>query len=100
MTYQSSRLSGAGTLVNDVHSQLNETVVADVILPGRLARGDPPGDFAAERLPIAVSGGWHAMGGQQFCSGGLRLDTQPLGRVLAFDPERVAAAGSGDAWTR
>ena len=28
------------------------------------------------------------MGGQQFCSGGLLLDTRPLERVLAFDRER------------
>jgi FAD/FMN-containing dehydrogenase len=28
------------------------------------------------------------MGGQQFCSGGLLLDTRPLRRVLTFDPER------------
>ena len=28
------------------------------------------------------------MGGQQFCSGGLLLDTRPLSRVAAFDRER------------
>jgi FAD/FMN-containing dehydrogenase len=39
-------------------------------------------------LPVAVCGGRHAMGGQQFCSGGLLVDTRPLARVLDFDRER------------
>jgi FAD/FMN-containing dehydrogenase len=75
--------------VNDVHSQLNDTAVAAVVPAGSLeaictaiARSREQG------LPVAVSGGRHAMGGQQFCSGGLLLDTRPLARVLEFDPER------------
>ena len=76
-------------LVNDIHSQLNETGVADVIpvesldaIRRAISRG------RAEGLPVAISGGRHAMGGQQFCSGGLLLDTGPLARVLAFDRQR------------
>ncbi|MBW3593300.1 MAG: FAD-binding oxidoreductase, partial [Actinobacteria bacterium] len=41
-----------------------------------------------ERLPVAIAGGRHAMGGQQFCAGGLLLDTRRLARVLAFDAAR------------
>jgi FAD/FMN-containing dehydrogenase len=86
---QSPRRSGAGTRVNDIHSQLNETVVADVLPVDSLeAIRQAISRSRAERLPIAVSGGRHAMGGQQFCSGGLLLDTRPLGRVLAFDRQR------------
>lgn len=89
MNSQLSRQSGAGIRVNDIHSQLNETVVADVIPVDSLeAIRQAISRSRAESLPIAVSGGRHAMGGQQFCSGGLLLDTQPLGRVLAFDRER------------
>jgi FAD/FMN-containing dehydrogenase len=89
MSSQPLRLSGAGTLVNDVHSQLNETTVADVIPVDSLeAIRQAISRSRAEGLPMAVSGGRHAMGGQQFCSGGLLLDTRPLGRVLAFDSER------------
>lgn len=76
-------------MVNDVHSQLNETSVAEVLLVDSpqsirqaIARSQATG------LPIAVSGGRHAMGGQQFCSDGLLLDTRPMARVLSFDRER------------
>jgi FAD/FMN-containing dehydrogenase len=89
MNSQPSRPQRTGTRINDIHSQLNETVVADVIpvdsLEGicrAISRS------RAESLPIAVSGGRHAMGGQQFCSQGLLVDTQPLGGVLAFDRDR------------
>jgi FAD/FMN-containing dehydrogenase len=89
MSSDLSRLPGTGTLVNDIHSQLNETTVADVIPVDSLdAIRLAVARSRAEGLPIAVSGGRHAMGGQQFCSGGLLLDTRPLGRVLAFDRER------------
>lgn len=74
--------------VNDVHSQLNETVVAGVLhaasvddVLGAVSRAK------RERLPLAIAGGRHAMGGQQFCAGGLLLDTRELNRVLAFDRE-------------
>lgn len=43
---------------------------------------------ARERgLPVAIAGGRHAMGGQQFCEGGLLLDTRRLARILDFDRE-------------
>jgi FAD/FMN-containing dehydrogenase len=85
---EASGVSG-GARVNDVHCQLNETVVADVIPVDSLeAIREAIARSRAESLPIAVSGGRHSMGGQQFCSGGLLLDTRPLTRVLAFDRER------------
>lgn len=41
---------------------------------------------AGERgLPVAIAGGRHAMGGQQFCEGGLLVDTRRLARILEFD---------------
>ncbi len=44
---------------------------------------------ARERgLPVAIAGGRHAMGGQQFCEGGVLLDTRRLARVLDFDQDR------------
>ena len=36
-------------------------------------------------LPVAIAGGRHAMGGQQFCEGGLLVDTRRLARILDFD---------------
>ncbi len=77
------------TLVNDVHSQLNPTRVAEVVPVGSLA------DLralvrraAAAGLPVAVAGGRHAMGGQQFAGGALLADTRGMARVLGFDRER------------
>ena len=75
--------------VNDVHSRLNETAVAAVVRPG-----DPDElcavvkDAGVRRLPIAVAGGRHAMGGQQFCAGGLLIDTTAMSRPLRLDADR------------
>ncbi len=89
MNSQPSPQQRTGSRVNDIHSQLNETIVRDVI-PVHSLEGicRAISRSRAEGLPIAVSGGRHAMGGQQFCSEGLLVDTQPLGRVLAFDRDR------------
>jgi FAD/FMN-containing dehydrogenase len=69
--------------VNDIHSQLNDTAVAEIVAVDSLEAVQQA--VTGSELPIAVSGGRHAMGGQQFCSGGLLLDTRPLERVLDFD---------------
>lgn len=75
--------------VNDVHSQLNDTAVAAVVPVGSLeAISKAIARSREQGVPVAVSGGRHAMGGQQFCSGGLLVDTRPLARVLNFDRER------------
>lgn len=75
-------------LVNDVHSQLNETNVSVVIdvrsvphLQQVVRRA------AAAGQPISIAGGRHAMGGQQFGTGALLLDMTRLCRVLDLDAE-------------
>lgn len=74
--------------VNDIHSQLNESVVDEVIAVDSLAEiQDAIRQAGAEGKPVATAGGRHAMGGQQFCSGGLLLDTHRLSRVIALDAE-------------
>src|SRR5918999_1269234 len=83
--------------VNDIHSQLNETAVADIVAVDSLEAIQRA--VATTELPIAVCGGRHAMGGQQFCAGGLLLDTTPLTRVLNFDRERgVIEVEAGIQW--
>jgi FAD/FMN-containing dehydrogenase len=76
----------AGTIVNDVHSQLNETRVAGIVKPVTL---DELRDVlaAARRAgrSISIAGGRHAMGGQQFGAGTILADMRSLDRVLAFD---------------
>ena len=75
--------------VNDIHSRLNETAVGDVV------HAHSPDDVVDavtrarnDGLPLSVCGGRHAMGGQQFCAGGLLLDTTALDRVVGFDRDR------------
>jgi FAD/FMN-containing dehydrogenase len=75
--------------VNDIHSKLNEAEVEEVIRADSLA-GIQAAVVRARELgrPLAVCGGRHAMGGQQFCAGGLLLDTRGASRVLGLDAER------------
>ena len=77
------------TTVNDIHARLNETVVDEIVEVESL-EGMHRAIHRAAALgrPVAIAGGRHAMGGQQFCSGGVLLDTRGLDRVLSFDPEQ------------
>jgi len=88
------------TLVNDIHSQLNATRVARIVKPtgvselraAVLAAG-------ADGVPVAIAGGRHAMGGQQFRTAGVLIDTRALDRVLDFDVERgLIACEAGMQW--
>ena len=91
---------GAGTLVNDVHSQLNSTRVARVIpidsveaLQAAVRRA------AADRAGICIAGGRHAMGGQQFAAGATMLDMRPCSRVLRLDAATgIVEVESGIMW--
>jgi FAD/FMN-containing dehydrogenase len=78
-----------GVVVNDVHSELNATEVAELVSVASL-EDIRAGIARAGKLgvPVAVAGGRYAMGGQQFCAGGLLLDTKRLNRVLELDTER------------
>jgi FAD/FMN-containing dehydrogenase len=74
--------------VNDVHSRLNETTVDSVVPVDSLESiGTATARAAETGTPVAVAGGRHAMGGQQFCSAGTVLDTRPLSRVLSLDSQ-------------
>jgi FAD/FMN-containing dehydrogenase len=76
-------------LVNDVHSRLNETLVHSVVPVDSLESIGTTIDFARSAgRPVAIAGGRHSMGGQQFCSNGFLLDTRALSRVLLLDEER------------
>src|SRR5919199_879673 len=85
-----ARRATAGRLVNDIHSRLNPTRVARVVAPDSLAALQAAVRAARdEGQSISVAGGRHAMGGQQFASGSVLLDTRRLSRVLRFDPARA-----------
>jgi FAD/FMN-containing dehydrogenase len=75
-------------VLNDLHSELNASEAAEVVsldsfeaICAGLARSRELG------APVAIAGGRYAMGGQQFCNGGLVLDTRKLDRVLHLDTE-------------
>lgn len=87
-------------LLNDVHSRLNPTHVAEWV-------GVDSVDAVRRVLSsarrsgheVAVAGGRHAMGGQQFRGGGVVLDTLPLRGVLDFDAERgLVEVAAGTTW--
>ncbi len=91
---------GARLRPNDVHSKLNACTVAarvdarsidDVRHAVALAR--------RQAIPLATCGGRHAMGGQQFATGGVLLDTSGMDRVLGFDPgDGVIEVEAGIQW--
>jgi FAD/FMN-containing dehydrogenase len=76
-------------LVNDIHSRLNATRVDQIVSVDSL-ESIQAAVTCARRLekPVAICGGRHAMGGQQFCAGGVLIDTRRLSRVLALDLDR------------
>jgi FAD/FMN-containing dehydrogenase len=89
-----------GVVVNDLHSKLNPTVV-DRIVEVRSVDDARAAILAAGGAgkPICVSGGRHAMGGQQFAQGGILLDTQTYRGIRRFDQERgLIEVESGVQW--
>jgi len=76
-------------LVNDIHSQLNRCDVRDVAAVDSVDAVQAAVFQARhEEIPVAIAGGRHAMGGQQFVAGGLLIDTRALDRIVAFDAEQ------------
>ena len=88
------------SLVNDLHSALNATRVAGIHQPGSIADIRAIiADAARRGLPVAVCGGRHAMGGQQFAADGVLLDMRHMRRVLAFDADAgLIEAEAGIEW--
>src|SRR6267154_866616 len=83
-----SRISRAVS-VNDTHSGLNRTAVSRVLEPRTVeAVARAVRQSRSEGRPLAVGGGRHAMGGQQFLSGGTLLDMRRLNRVRSLDLDR------------
>lgn len=87
-------------VVNDIHSGLNETHVQRIVEVDSLAAVVPAVRSArAEGLAVSVAGGRHAMGGQQFGTDTVLLDTRPLRRVVRFDSESgLLEAEAGILW--
>src|SRR5437879_4750663 len=83
------RSKSAPVFVNDIHSQLNRTRVDQILKPSTVKELQQAVRSArAEGKAISVAGGRHAMGGQQFGTDTILVDTAKLNRVINFDRER------------
>src|ERR687895_2278810 len=89
-----------GTVVNDVHSQLNATTVREVLRPDSIGAVQAAIRAAADRgHALSLAGGRHAMGGQQFGEATTLLDLRSLNQVRRFDPARgTIEVGAGIQW--
>ena len=87
--------------VNDIHSQLNAADVTEVVVPASVDEARRLVIWARDRGgSLSIAGGRHAMGGQQFLSGGTLLDTRELRRIIALDPERgIVTVEAGILWS-
>src|ERR1051326_8557131 len=88
--------------VNDVHSQLNRTRVRELLRPrSRDELAEIVRSASRKDLPISVSGYRHSMGGQQFATDSISIDTRGLDRVVSFDRERgLLEAEAGIQWPK
>ena len=87
-----------GEWVNDIHSQLNRTWVSAVAQP-RSTRELQALLAQSGRTPVAIAGGRHAMGGQQFAADATLIDIRSMNRVLSFDEQRgIIEVESGIQW--
>jgi len=83
------RRTSRPVLLNDIHSQLNPTLVAEVVRPRTTGEVVAAISRAADAgRAIAVAGGRHAMGGQQFAAGGTVISMSNMDQVIELDAER------------
>ncbi|WP_166442931.1 FAD-binding oxidoreductase [Phragmitibacter flavus] len=88
--------------LNDVHSRLNPTSVAEVLKPtstdeviAAIHRAKATGKS------ISIAGSRHAMGGQQFAADALHLDMTSMDQFLSLDPKLgLARAQAGITWPK
>jgi FAD/FMN-containing dehydrogenase len=87
-------------VVNDLHSQLNETRVRRILTPQTAADVQAAvRAAAADGTPVSLCGSRHAMGGQQFGADTLLIDLRSLNQVGALDAERgTIQVGAGVEW--
>lgn len=83
------KLRTSGEWVNDIHTQLNRTWVFKVAPLSSVPEMQALlSEAKAAGKSIAIAGGRHAGGGQQFASNEWLVDTRPFKRVLDFDSDQ------------
>src|SRR5262245_53229269 len=76
-------------VVNDLHSQLNETRVTRILTPRTAADVQAAVRAAAiDGTALSLCGSRHAMGGQQFGADTLLIDLRSMNQIGALDAER------------
>ena len=76
-------------VVNDIHSQLNETRVDRIFTPQSVTEVQAAVRQAkAAHKSLSIAGGRHAMGEQQFGAGTVLLDMRQMSHVLDLNLER------------
>ena len=96
------RQNPKSSILNDVHSQLNATEVAEVVYPKSIE------DIVKivqrsrkEGKAVSISGGRHAMGGQQFGRDTIHISMIEMDDVLAFDQEKgIVKVEAGITWPK
>ena len=88
-------------LLNDVHSQLNETEVARVVAPATAGEvASAIAQASAQELAVCPAGTLHSMGGQQFARGGVSISASHLKGIGPLDPgSKTVWAQTGVTWT-
>ena len=94
------RISQPTCWVNDTHSALNLTQVSRIIEPRTVDDVVRAVERArAQGTSLAIAGGRHAMGGQQFLTARTLLDMRQLNRVCALDEEHgLLEVQAGTTW--
>jgi FAD/FMN-containing dehydrogenase len=90
----------SGIWLNDIHSQLNRTRVRELVRPRDASEVQAVLVRAShEGRAVSLAGGRHAMGGQQFGSGTICIDTAGLAAIGPFNRDRgVVEVGAGVQW--
>ena len=85
---------------NDIHSRLNSTTVRGRLAPATVEEAASLVQQVRSRGEfMSVCGSCHAMGGQQFATGGWLLDMRGMNRVIDFDTQRgLIHAQAGITW--
>ncbi|HWL95573.1 MAG TPA: FAD-binding oxidoreductase [Phycisphaerae bacterium] len=90
----------AATFVNDIHSQLNRTLVERVVrVDSEAAVRSAIGQARKEGRGISIAGGRHAMGGQQFARNSVLLDTRAMQKIVSLDRAKgIVEVEAGIQW--
>lgn len=90
----------SGLVVNDIHSQMNATRVASIVEARsiedvlRVLHGSRKAGLA-----VSIAAGRHSMGGQQFGTGTILIDTRGMNRFLGLDRKTgIATMEAGIQW--